>query len=425
LTSQDLPGRVPATRKKRAAPARRTRVYLHVGEPKTGTTFVQHVMWGNRGRLAAQGLVLPGYTRRDHSRASRDLRSVGRPAADPADPWVGEWDVLVGQALHAPGNAVISDEVLAACTPEEARRAVRSLLPAEPHVVVTVRDFATLLAAEWQERVKCRGTELWEAWLAEVVDAGSAADRRRPFSFWNVHDTLAILDMWSQHIPPDQVHVITMPRQGQSEELWVRFGTALGIDPAGFDLSGARSNHSLGTLEAEFLRRMNEALPDGMPDWFYTRNIKRILAHGILSERPGQNRLVLPPDLEAWALGQSETLVAGLRDSKYHIVGDLGDLLSQPAAGPYVEPAGQSGAELLETAVYAAAAMADTHYRQIFAPRPKPQRLGLRKRVSKLKWDLLNGPKTKRALRNLSHRVIVRRLRVVIWRVLIHPGRHG
>lgn len=400
-------------------------MYLHVGEPKTGTTFIQHVLFENRGRLAARGVVLPGYTRRDHSRASRDLRGVGRPDEDPADPWVGDWDVLAGEALCAPEKAVISDEVLAACTPEEAERAVRSLLPAEPHIVLTARDFASLLAAEWQERIKCRGTEPWEAWLKEVVDAGAASARRFPFSrFWNVHDTLAILDMWSQHIPPDHVHVITVP-QGQSDDLWVRFASVLGIDPGGFDLRGARSNQSLGTLETEFLRRMNEQLSDGVPDWFYTRNIKRILAHGILSERPGQTRLMLPPDLEAWAIGQSEALVAGLRDSKYHIVGDLGDLLSKPAAGPYVDPTGQSAAALLETAVYAAASLAGIHYEQIFAPKRKPEKLGPRKRISKIEWDMLNGPTIKRVLRNVSNRPAVRRLRVAIWRILIHPSRRG
>ena len=426
LTSDEASGRVPASSKKRPSGAGRPRVYLHVGEPKTGTTFLQHVLFGNRDRLDARGLVLPGYTRRDHSRASRDLRSAGRPDEDPADPWVGEWDVLIGQALCARDKAVISDEVLAACTAEEAGHAIRSLLPAEPHIIITVRDFATLLAAEWQERIKCRGTETWEAWLKKVVELGSAEVRRYPFSpFWNMHDTLAILDMWSQYIPPDQVHVVTVPRQGQSEELWVRFATALGIDPGGIDVSGARTNQSLGIVEVEFLRRMNEALPDGVPPWFYTRNIKRILAHGILSERPGQKRLTLPPDVETWAIGQSQALVAGLRDAKYHVVGDLEDLISRPAAEPYAEPAGQSAVALLETAVHAAAFMADTHYQQIFAPKRKRERLGLRKRLSKMEWDLLNGPAIKRALRKVSHRAAVRRLRVAIWRVLIHPGRHG
>ena len=423
LTSNDASGRVPASSKKRSSGNRRPRVYLHIGEPKTGTTFLQHVLFGNRDRLDARGVVLPGYTRRDHSRASRDLRGAGRPDEDPADPWVGEWDVLIGQALCASDKAVISDEVLAACTAEEAGQAIASLHLAEPHVIVTVRDFASLLAAEWQERIKCRGTEPWEAWLKEVVDLGSAEVRRFPFSrFWNVHDTLAILDMWAQHIPPDHVHVVPAPR-GQSEELWMRFASVLGIDPAGFDLDGARSNQSLGVLEVEFLRRMNEQLPDDVPDWFYTRNIKRILAHGILSERQGRKRLALPPDVQAWAIEQSEILVAGLRDGKYHVVGDLDDLLSQPASEPYVDPATQPDAALLETAVHAAASMAGTHYEQIFAPKPRKERLGLRKRLSKIEWDLLNGPTTKRLLRKVSTRSAARRVRVTIWRILIHPGR--
>jgi hypothetical protein len=59
-----------------------SRVYLHIGEPKTGTTFVQEAMWANRARLAAQGVVLPGYSHRDHSRASRDLREAVRLARE-------------------------------------------------------------------------------------------------------------------------------------------------------------------------------------------------------------------------------------------------------------------------------------------------------------------------------------------------------
>ena len=61
------------------------------------------------------------------------------------------------------------------CTARQADRAVRSLFPAEVHVVLTVRDFATLLPAEWQEKVKCRGTARWEEWLDRVIDTGSAA----------------------------------------------------------------------------------------------------------------------------------------------------------------------------------------------------------------------------------------------------------
>jgi hypothetical protein len=426
LTSRGTAGRVPADITTRGRlDTRRPRVYVHIGEPKTGTTFLQRAMWDNRARLAAQGVLLPGYRRQDHNRASRDLREAPRPASDPADPWTGEWDVLVGQALLAPRVAVISDEVLAACNPPQADRAVRSLLEAEVHVILTVRDFATLLPAEWQETVKCRGTAGWEEWLSGVIDAASA-DSRRLRPFWMLHDTLAILDMWSRLLPPDQVHVITMPRQGQDGTLWTRFASVLGVDPGRADLTGARANSSLGIGEAEFLRRMNEALTEEMPDWFYTRTIKRVLAHDVLDARLRRGRLVVPPDREAWVRQQSEILITGLRESKFHIVGDLGELVPQPAAGPYHGPADQPPEQLLDAAVAAAAALADHEYRVRYLPRPRRDRPhGLRQAVSRIKWALLNGRRVKRTLRRASRFRAVQRLRIVIWRVLQRPARYG
>ena len=420
------PGGGRADRRSRARGAVRSRVYLHIGEPKTGTTFVQQAMWGNRALLAAQGVMLPGYGHRDHSRASRDLRQAVRRAGDPADSWAGEWDVLTGQALRAGGAAaVISDEVLAACNPPQADRAVRALLPAEVHVVLTVRDIASLLPAEWQESVKCRGTVPWEQWLAGVIDSAPAADRRRRSWFWTVHDTLAILQMWSRHIPPDHVTVITVPRQGPPEALWARFASVLGIDSGGIDVPSARVNSSLGLAEAEFLRRMNEALSDGMPEWFYTRNIKRILAANVLSARPPQPRLALPPDRQAWAAEQSEILVTALRDSKYHIVGDLHDLLSLPTSGRYVAPARLSADQMLDAAVHAAAALADHQYLQSCPARLQPEQpRGIRQKARQLGWAVLNGHRTRRMLGNASHLAPVRRLRVLIWCVLMHPARH-
>jgi len=428
LTSRETAGRVPAGRKGQGRRGtRRPRVYVHIGEPKTGTTFLQRAMWSNRARLAAQGILLPGYQRQDHNRASRDLREAPRSAADPADPWTGEWDVLVGQALQAPEAAVISDEVLAACNPPQADRAVRSLIPAEVHVILTVRDLATLLPAEWQETVKCRATTGWEEWLTDVIGAASAAaGNRRLWPFWMLHDTLAILDMWSRHLPPDQVHVITMPRHGQDGTLWARFASVLGIDPGGVDLTGVRANSSLGLGEAEFLRRMNEALPEEMPDWFYTRTIKRVLAHDVLDARSRRARLAVPPHREAWVRQQSEILVAGLRDAKFHIVGDLGELMPQPAAGPYLGPADQPAEQILDAAVAAAAALADHDYRVRYLPRPPRERPhGPRQAASRMKWAMLNGPRVRWLLRRTSRFPAVRRLRVVIWRALMHPARSG
>src|SRR5690348_8216275 len=132
------------------------RVFLHIGEPKTGTTFLQQIMWGNRAELAAHGVVLPGHHPQDHFRASQDLRGVEKLPGDPAGSWTGEWEILARQAAQAPHTAVISHELFSAADSEQAGRALGSLQPAEVHVVLTVRDMTTLLPAEWQETVKHR-----------------------------------------------------------------------------------------------------------------------------------------------------------------------------------------------------------------------------------------------------------------------------
>ena len=216
----------------------RPKVFLHIGEPKTGTTFLQQVMWRNRSELAARGVVLPGHHPQDHFRASQDLRGIAKLASDPAGSWTGEWEILARQARQAGKVAVISHELFSAADAEQADRAVRSLLPAEVHIVLTVRDVATLLPAEWQETVKHRNARGWEDWLGDVIDRESADADRRRWWFWRVHDTLAILGIWSRQLPAEHVHVITTPPPGSASGLlWQRFASLLGIDPGGVDLS--------------------------------------------------------------------------------------------------------------------------------------------------------------------------------------------
>ena len=313
----------------------RPRVLVHIGEPKTGTTFLQQVMWSNRAELAAQGVVLPGHHPQDHFRASQDLRGIEKRADDPAGSWAGEWEILAHQARQAPRAAVISHELFSAVDDQQAAEAVRSLQPAEVHIVLTVRDMASLLPAEWQETIKHRNDRGWEDWLADVIDRESADPDRRQWWFWRVHDTLAILDLWARHVPADRIHVIMTPPQGSGNSLlWERFAALLDVDPGGVDLSRARANTSLGLPEIEFLRRLNQALPAEVPDWFYMWTVKEGVAHRALAARPRHGRLVLPADREAWAKEQAEILISGLASAGYDVIGDLEELRPRPPREP-------------------------------------------------------------------------------------------
>src|SRR3954464_13914523 len=72
------------------ATRKRPVVFLHIGEPKSGTTFVQQVMWSNRDQLARQGVLLPGAHAQDHFRANQDLREAPQPDDDPTGAYTGE-----------------------------------------------------------------------------------------------------------------------------------------------------------------------------------------------------------------------------------------------------------------------------------------------------------------------------------------------
>jgi hypothetical protein len=403
-----------------------SRVFLHIGEPKTGTTFLQQVMWSNRAELAAQGVVLPGHHAQDHFRASQDLRGIRKLPSDPAGSWAGEWEVLAQQARQAPGTAVISHELFGAADSAEAARAVATLQPAEVHVVITVRDMASLLPAEWQETVKHRNTRSWEDWLGDVIDTESMAGDRRQFWFWRVHDTLAIGRIWAQYVPPERIHVITMaPRGAGTSLLWQRFAALLGADPGSADLSRARPNASLGLAEIEFLRRLNDALPAEVPDWFYMWNVKEAVAHGALAARPAGGRLVLPAERDAWAREQAETLIAGLKASGYDLLGDLGELRPRQASEPGASPSGRPADQILDAATAAAAALVVNQYHREYPQKPQHDggRPGLAGRVESAVGA---SPRLKRAVRELSSRsAAVRRLRVLAWRVLERSRTRG
>jgi hypothetical protein len=395
-------------------------VILHIGEPKTGTTSLQQIMWRNRSELAAQGVVLPGHHPQDHFRASQDLRGIQKLASDPAGSWTGEWQILARQAQQAPRVAVISHELFSAADEEQLDRAVRSLLPAEVHVALTVRDMATLLPAEWQETIKHRNTRGWEDWLADVIDTESVSDDRRQYWFWRVHDTLAILDLWSRHVPAERVHVIMTPPRGSDQRLlWQRFASLLGVDPDSVDTSRARPNASLGMPETEFLRRLNQALPAEVPDWFYMWNVKEAVAHTTLAARPADARLVLPAEREGWAKEQADALVAGLRGSGYDLIGDLDELLPRPPVEPHSSPGSQPADRVLDAAVDAAAALVVNQYHKAY-PAAKPERgPGQRGLVSRVESTAGASPWIKRTVRDLSSRfALVRWLRIRVWRAM-------
>ncbi|PWN04461.1 hypothetical protein DJ010_02145 [Nocardioides silvaticus] len=274
-------------------------VYLHIGGPSTGTTYLQKLMAANGDTLAEAGFLLPGQTWRDVVLATHDALSFGRPEAigrtDLTRAAGGRWDDLAAEMTAHRGRAtVLSMEFLCWAKPAAAERIVASLGDAEVHVVLTVRDTAAVLRSQWQ--TNCRnGAEvplrrmIWG--LRQVVEREDP--RSRPERMIDrAMGVPRMLDTWVPLVGADRVHVVTVPlRSDDPDLLWKRFAGVVGIDPAQCRERAVESNASLGLPSSELMRLLNIELGE-VTRTEYLRTMKALLARDILGERAAQERKV-------------------------------------------------------------------------------------------------------------------------------------
>lgn len=316
-----------------ASPAR-PQVYLHVGAAKSGTSYLQAILWANRTRLREQGVGYPASHRMAHYWASLDLRGIRFNDFD--DPNQRDaWPRLVRRIRSWDGRgSVVSHELLAGCRPPIVKRAAADLDFADVHVVLTLRDIARTLPSSWQEWIKNAEVESYAEWLRlvrETADAVPAPDPRRAGPvYWNLQNVPVILRRWQDAgVPPERIHIVTVPPRGAAgpTTLWDRFAAVLGLDPAGFDLDAGRNlNETLSAAGAGVLRNLNVELARiGFPWPVYHRRIKFGAAPALAAL--GGAPIELPQDSYDWAVGWAREMVAGVRAAGYDVVGDLAELI--------------------------------------------------------------------------------------------------
>ena len=332
------------------------RVLLHVGAPKTGTSFVQDILFTNRDALRERGILYAADRHDSHFLAALDLMEL---------PWGGlereaggAWDRLAAEVRAWPGTSIISHEILGTASRVQVARALESLgagdEDAEIHIVFSARDLVRQIPAEWQENVKHRRTKEYGQFLDDLRDEQRGSEVAQ--WFWGVQEVPDVLDRWAASIPRDRVHLVTVPPPGSSPTLlWERFAGLFGIDPVEFAPTD-RANASLGVPESAMIRRLNERLNDVLPNHHYRTFVRELLVHRNLSGRPGSARLSLPDDAYRWASALGRSWVSELALRGYDVVGELDDLVPSPAQ-PFVDPENCDEREISEAAIDALAIM--------------------------------------------------------------------
>ncbi|HEY7044642.1 MAG TPA: hypothetical protein VH419_13310 [Nocardioidaceae bacterium] len=324
------------------------RIYLHVGTPKTGTTYLQSVLWANRDALARQGLLLPLKGVREHFYLSVTARGSAEAKANMPPAGHTAWNRMIDEVKRSRRDVLISHELFSAGSMKEAAWVHAQLRPLcqELHIVVTARDMGRQVPAEWQQTVKHGRDHTLPAFYDTLrrwdpdEPTRPPLKSRPPVLFWQVQDLVAVLDRWGAGLPREHIHIVTVPPRGADKRLlWSRFAQVVNVDPESVDQSVTTPNESLGVAEIELVRRVNTALPADLPRMRQQKVVKGGLADTILAARAGMRKFAPSAQDYAWSVKRGTQMVEALRPLGYDVVGDLDDLIpaAQPPGGASVD----------------------------------------------------------------------------------------
>ena len=326
------------------------RIYLHIGVPKTGTTYLQQVLFASRDQLARAGVLYPASYAEAHFDAVVDLRDMAFGGYDDSGV-AGRWQRLARAATRWHGSSVVvSHELLAGASEAAVAEAVRSFAGHEVHVVCTARDLGRQVPAMWQEYVKNHSTVAFEPYVQRLVR--SPRQGRAATVFWRQQHLVEVLRRWGTAVPSDRLHLVTVPPAGAAPEvLWQRFAAAADLPPVSLEGVPATRNTSLGYAHSELLRRVNRSLGDSLEWPAYEATVKAWFAEELLAGRRDAPAPAVPPrlrpELEARAVAMIEELTAW----GVPVEGNLADLRPRWPG----EASGVDDAQVLDAAVDAVA----------------------------------------------------------------------
>lgn len=328
------------------SPGSPQRLYLHIGLPKSGTTHLQALLASHRQPLRQAGFRYPFVRPEAMFHAAVELRSQGPTWGLSEELITGTWDQLLRRVRGAQGeHGIISHELLAGSSPTVIERIRRDTADLELHLVVTSRDPVRQAVAYWQEEVK-NGRSWSFADFEETL--GRPTNAHKPGSgFWRSQDLAGVLARWSAIVPPERVHVVTVPGSGGDPSALVRrFEEAIGI-PAGLldtpvadsepatSAANQAANQSLGTHQIALMRAVLTSLDGRIAQPAYAHVVKRWFAQRLLAAQRSP-RPVPPPSLVEALTPVAHAWVETLTTGGYRVVGDPRDLVPAPATeGPH------------------------------------------------------------------------------------------
>ena len=330
------------------------RLVVHIGAPKTGTTYLQSLMWANKAHLMKAGTLLPGDRQQFHFRTGADLYGSQGLERTRGMGTAGFWKKFAKAARRTSAQIVLlSDERLAGVPASGVEQVSELQDEREIHVVYAIRNLANLLPSAWQTQVRHGIKQPFVEWTKRIL-ASAPGDEVRP-QFWSRHDLTDVVGRWKAAVAdPSHIHVVTVPPRSEGPHvLWSRFAEASGL-PAELPVMDApRTNTTLDYAQTEFMRRVNAELGDDLGHDGYRRFMRNMLSHRLMSGLAKGGGPKVPPDLADGIELRAGEIIEYLKGADVDLIGSIDDLT--PRLGPEHEPPADE--EVLDSAVEAMAAL--------------------------------------------------------------------
>ncbi|MEK8031848.1 hypothetical protein AACH06_13555 [Ideonella sp. DXS29W] len=280
---------------------------LHIGLPKTGTTYLQKTFDGARAPLRESGFVYPDSGYYNHQIAWYE--PIGPHLPWSAKPGLPErWQSLQQVLAQEDGlPTLISAEALSALTPAgvsivKARVAARRV----DRIIITSRSLSLSLPSYWQQNLKQGALEDLETFAEDALR--TIEEGRAPGAMYSHGRTVQV---W-RHVF-DETPISVLPMGSNFTANLRRFADLCALDQRQVDLlcghvpSASQQNLSFSVDECSKLLRINERVAAGRFDAAARRRAMRIFFSqrddGLSYEKPRlSSRLAKHATrLDAWA----------------------------------------------------------------------------------------------------------------------------